>query len=64
MSRAPRSRPSLRTLVLRAVLLGFALLVLAQAIPYGRDHTNPAVTQAAHFPSARVAQIVTDSCAD
>ena len=48
----------------RGALLTFALLVLAQAIPYGRDHTNPPVTKAARFPSAKVAQIVTDSCAD
>ena len=46
------------------VLGGIALLLVIQLVPYGRDHKNPPVTQAAVFKSAAVNQIVTDSCND
>jgi hypothetical protein len=40
-----------------------ALLLLIQLIPYGRDHANPPVTQAAQLdPQTR--QVVAEACAD
>ena len=59
-----RERPSKKKLALWIVLGGVGLFLLIQLVPYGRDHTNPPVTQAAVFHSATVNQIVTDSCAD
>lgn len=64
MSSQPRRRPPLKTIVLWGVLGGGALLMLAQLVPYGRDHKNPPVTQAAKFPSAKTEQIFADSCGD
>ena len=63
MSAAPRSRPSLRAVALRVGLAALALLVLIQLVPYGRDHANPPVTQAAALDPATRA-IVTEACAD
>ena len=59
-----RERPSKKKLALWIVLGGLGLFLLIQLVPYGRDHANPPVTQAAVFHSATVNQIVTDSCAD
>jgi len=64
MSSEPRRRPPLRTILKWGGLGLVVLLVLAQLVPYGRDHTNPPVTQAAKFPSAAVAKIAADSCGD
>lgn len=51
--------------VLKWVILGGAgLFLLIQLVPYGRDHTNPPVTQAAVFKSATARQLVADSCND
>ena len=54
----------MKRILIRLVLAGLALLLVIQLVPYGRDHSNPPVTQAAVFHSATVNQIVTDSCAD
>lgn len=63
MSAAPRPRPSLRTVAIRGGLVALAVLVLIQAVPYGHDHTNPPVTQAAKLdPGTRA--ILTEACAD
>ena len=63
MSAAPRPRPSLRAVALRVGLAALVLLVVIQLVPYGRDHTNPPVTQAAQLdPGTRA--IVTEACAD
>mgnify|MGYP002634369945 CR=1 FL=1 len=46
-------------------LLGIAvLLVLIQLVPFGRDHSQPAVTKAAFFADPRARQIADDSCND
>ena len=56
-------RPSLRRLAVVGLGGLLVLLLVIQLVPYGRDHTNPPVTQAAAFdPGTR--QIVTDTCAD
>lgn len=41
-----------------------ALLLLIQIVPYGRDHSNPPVTEAAVFSDPKARQIVAASCAD
>ena len=43
---------------------GVAFLLLIQLVPYGRDHTNPPVAQAAVFKDPRAAQLVANSCGD
>ena len=45
-------RPRRGTL-LRAGLGLFVVAVLLQLVPYGRDHTNPPVTQDAPWPDGR-----------
>jgi mono/diheme cytochrome c family protein len=42
-----------------SVLAGFLLI---QLVPYGHSHSNPPVTQAAKFDSARTEQLVNDAC--
>jgi hypothetical protein len=54
----------MKRILVRVVLAGLALFLVIQLVPYGRDHANPPVTQAAVFRSAAVNRIVTDSCAD
>ncbi len=46
------------------VLVGVAALVLAQAVPYGRDHSNPPVTRAAKWPPGPGEQLAEQSCYD
>ncbi len=46
------------------VLGGVGLFLAIQLVPYGRDHTNPPVTQAAVFKSPKAQQLVADSCND
>jgi hypothetical protein len=52
-----------RTLV-RAGLGLFAVAVLLQLVPYGRDHTNPPVTQDAPWPDGRARELATAACYD
>ncbi|MGZ8687431.1 MAG: heme-binding domain-containing protein [Gaiellaceae bacterium] len=40
------------------------LLLVAQVIPYGRDHTNPPVTRAVAWDTARTEQLVAGACLD
>jgi hypothetical protein len=54
--------PRRRTLV-RAGLGLFAVAVLLQLVPYGRDHTNPPVTQDAPWPDGRARELATAACA-
>ena len=47
------------------VLAGAAvLLVVAQAVPYGRDHKNPQPTRELKFDSQRTAALFDKACAD
>jgi hypothetical protein len=39
-----------------------AVAVLLQLVPYGRDHTNPAVTQDAPWPDGRARELATAAC--
>jgi mono/diheme cytochrome c family protein len=47
-----------------AVLAAAALFVLAQLVPYGHSHPNPAVTQAAAWPTGKGEQLAEQSCYD
>ena len=58
----PRRR---RLRLLGKIALGAAvLLVLAQAVPYGRDHSNPRATSSLEFDSAATEELFRDACAD
>jgi hypothetical protein len=50
---------------LRWVLLGAAgLFLLAQAVPYGRSHTNPPVTAEPRWDSPQTRQLAAQACFD
>jgi hypothetical protein len=53
-----------RRLLLRAGLGLFAVAVLLQLVPYGRDHTNPPVTEDAPWPDGRARELATAACYD
>ena len=53
-----------RRILLRAGLGLFAVAVLLQLVPYGRDHTNPPVTQDAPWPDGRARELATTACYD
>jgi Haem-binding domain len=57
--RTPRRR-----ILVRAGLGLFAVAVLLQLVPYGRDHTNPPVTQDAPWPDGRARELATTACYD
>jgi len=53
-----------RRILVRAGLGLFAVAVLLQLVPYGRDHTNPPVTQDAPWPDGRARELATTACYD
>jgi hypothetical protein len=53
-----------RKLLLRAGLGLLAVAVLLQLVPYGRDHSNPPVTQDAPWPDGRTRELATAACYD
>jgi Haem-binding domain len=53
-----------RRILLRAGLGLLAVAVLLQLVPYGRDHTNPAVTEDAPWPDGRARELATAACYD
>ena len=57
-------RTSRRKVLLRAGLGLFAVAVLLQLVPYGRDHTNPPVTRDAPWPGGRARELATAACYD
>jgi hypothetical protein len=57
--RTPRRR-----ILVRAGLGLFAVAVLLQLVPYGRDHTDPPVTQDAPWPDGRARELATTACYD
>lgn len=48
----------------RGLLGGVGALLVAQAVPYGRDHSNPPVTGEPAWPSARVRELADRACFD
>jgi Haem-binding domain len=57
-------RTSRRRILLRAGLGLFAVAVLLQLVPYGRDHSNPPVTQDAPWPDGRSRELARAACYD
>jgi hypothetical protein len=57
--RTPRRR-----ILVRAGLGLFAVAVLLQLVPYGRDHSNPLVTQDAPWPDGRARELAMTACYD
>ena len=41
-----------------------ALFLLVQLVPYGRDHTNPAVTASPEWKGPQTQQLFNTSCGD
>lgn len=54
----------MRKWLLRVLIAGVVLFGLIQLVPYGRDHTNPPVTQAIRWDSARTRDLATGACTD
>ncbi len=51
--------------ILKRVLIGgIVLLAAVQLVPYGRDHTNPAVAAEPTWPSPRVKDLARRACFD
>jgi mono/diheme cytochrome c family protein len=53
-----------RKWLIGAVVLVVALFVAAQAVPYGRDHTNPPVTREVRWDSSRTRELAAGACFD
>jgi hypothetical protein len=53
-----------RRILVRAGLGLLAVAVLLQLVPYGRDHSNPPVTQDAPWPDGRARELATAACYD
>ena len=54
----------MKTLLLRVVAVVVGLFVLAQLVPYGRDHANPPVTGEPAWDSPRTEALFARACAD
>lgn len=50
--------------VLGALLLVLVALLLVQAVPYGRDHTNPPVGRQARWGNAEAEHLFASACGD
>ena len=50
--------------LVRGLLAAVALLLVAQVIPYGRNHKNPPVTRAVKWDTARTEQLAAGACLD
>src|SRR5215208_6243379 len=53
-----------RRFLVREGLGLLAVAVLLQLVPYGRDHTNPPVTEDAPWPDGRARELATAACYD
>jgi hypothetical protein len=61
---AGRSVSSVRKWLIRGGIAAVAIFVLIQFVPYGRDHTNPPVTQSIKWNSPRTEQLAAGACLD
>jgi mono/diheme cytochrome c family protein len=61
---APSSRPPLKRFLRIGALVVAGLFVLIQAVPYGRDHTNPTPTKQVQLPTAAQRELFATSCQD
>ena len=50
--------------LIRGVLALGVLFVVAQVVPYGRDHTNPPVTREVRWDGARTRELAAGACLD
>ena len=57
-------RPRWARILLTVALAGLALLVLAQALPYGRSHTNPPVTKEPAWNAPQTRELALRACGD
>ena len=53
-----------RRFILRAAFVAIALFALIQAVPYGRDHSNPPVTLEPKWDSAQTRALAVRTCFD
>ena len=51
-------------MVKRLVLIGVALLLVAQLIPYGRSHANPPIGRTVRWDSPRTKALFNQACQD
>jgi hypothetical protein len=63
-SRSPPSVRGMKKWLLWIVIGGAALLLVAQVVPYGRNHKNPPVTKSITWDSPRTEQIAVGACYD
>jgi mono/diheme cytochrome c family protein len=61
---ANRRWPTWRRLLLIVGAIVVGLLVLIQAVPYGRDHTNPPVTATTTWDSPQTQSLFATACGD
>ena len=54
----------MRKWLVRGLLAGVILFGLIQLVPYGRNHTNPPVTQEIKWDSARTRELAVGACYD
>ncbi len=59
-----RDRRDVRRWLIRGAIAVVGLFVIAQLVPYGRDHTNPPVTREVRWDSARTRQLAAGACFD
>ncbi len=62
--RLPSGRPSWRRLLGWSALGLVSLFLLAQVVPYGRNHSNPAVTKEPAWDSPRTRVLAARACFD
>jgi hypothetical protein len=62
--RGPSTVRGMKKWLLWLVIAGAALFLLAQVVPYGRNHTNPPVTQSIKWDSPRTEQLAVGACYD
>jgi mono/diheme cytochrome c family protein len=62
--RIQRDPRAMRSWLFRGAIAVVALLVIAQLVPYGRDHSNPPVTREVRWDSARTRELAAGACFD
>ena len=54
----------MRKWIVRGLIAVVALFLVAQIVPYGRDHTNPPVTREIRWDSPRTRELAMGACGD
>ena len=63
-TRAEAEHGDMRKWILRGILASVVLLVVIQLVPYGRNHSNPPVTQEVKWDSSRTRELAVGACYD